>query len=151
MPWSTELCGPLCPCWRSFSITTTGMGLLSPNVFFAHNLSWHQVRNPRARKGGLDVSLFRRLSETHPHAVIDLNEQYRMNEDIMLLSNQLIYGDRLRCGSDAVAKRRTRLSKQLNIEQLHKGSLCPQNLCWIQQLLDEKYDTLSTLSYQMVD
>ncbi|KAH8109923.1 Dna2-domain-containing protein [Phellopilus nigrolimitatus] len=39
-----------------------------------------------ARKGGLDVSLFRRLSDAHPNAV-------------------LIYGDRLKCGSVEVARR----------------------------------------------
>ncbi|KAF5381699.1 hypothetical protein D9615_005608 [Tricholomella constricta] len=62
------------------------------------------VRNRAARKGGLDVSLFRRLSDAHPHAVVDLVYQYRMNDDIMLLSNKLIYGDRLRRGSEAIAR-----------------------------------------------
>ncbi|KAF9233255.1 AAA domain-containing protein [Melanogaster broomeanus] len=61
------------------------------------------VHNPAARKGSLETSLFRQLSKTHPHAVVDLTHQYRMNEDVMLLSNKLIYGDRLRCGSEAVA------------------------------------------------
>ena len=52
-----------------------------------------QVRSKQARKGGLEVSLFRRLCDAHPDVVIDLAYQYRMNEDIMLLSNKLIYGD----------------------------------------------------------
>ncbi|KAJ3509904.1 hypothetical protein NMY22_g16142 [Coprinellus aureogranulatus] len=64
------------------------------------------VKNPQARRGGLDVSLFRRLSDAHPDSVVDLREQYRMNEDIMALSNKLIYSDRLRCGSEEVAKRK---------------------------------------------
>src|SRR5258708_3839618 len=38
---------------------------------------------------GLDVSLFKRLSEAHPQAVVELTFQYRMNEDIMLLSNKV--------------------------------------------------------------
>ena len=31
------------------------------------------------RDGGLDVSLFRYLSEHHPNALVSLREQYRMN------------------------------------------------------------------------
>jgi DNA replication ATP-dependent helicase Dna2 len=46
--------------------------------------------------------MFRRLSATHPHAVIDLTHQYRMNEDVMLLSSRLIYGDRLKCGTEEI-------------------------------------------------
>ena len=63
------------------------------------------MRNKEARKGGLNVSLFRRLSDAHPEAVVDLNYQYRMNEDIMLLSNRLVYDNRLKCGSVEVAQR----------------------------------------------
>ncbi|KAJ3545844.1 hypothetical protein NMY22_g2278 [Coprinellus aureogranulatus] len=71
------------------------------------------VKNPQARRGGLDVSLFRRLSDAHPDSVVDLREQYRMNEDIMALSNKLIYSDRLRCGSEEVAKRKLVLPNAL--------------------------------------
>ncbi|KAF5366926.1 hypothetical protein D9757_010828 [Collybiopsis confluens] len=77
------------------------------------------VRNRDARKGGLDVSLFRHLSNAHPHAVVDLACQYRMNEDIMLLSNKLIYHDRLRCGSDAVARRSLSLPGKSFLHTLH--------------------------------
>ena len=51
----------------------------------------------------MDVSLFKRLSERHPHAVISLEHQYRMNQDIMELSNTLIYEHRLKCGTEGVA------------------------------------------------
>lgn len=95
------------------------------------------VRNVRARNGGLDVSLFRRLSEAHPHAVVELNEQYRMNEDIMLLSNKLIYDDRLRCGSEAVAQRTLRLTNPGHIAKIHENTQCISNSCWLTQLLDE--------------
>ena len=98
------------------------------------------VRNREAKRGGLDVSLFRRLSEAHPEAVIDLNEQYRMNEDIMVLSNKLIYNDRLRCGSEAVAKRSLVLPRPEFLKTLH-GALeagCSKNQCWIEYLLDER-------------
>lgn len=94
------------------------------------------MRNKEARKGGLNVSLFRRLSDAHPEAVVDLNYQYRMNEDIMLLSNRLVYDNRLKCGSVEVAQR------SLVIPNKQKEScLCNdrgEHSCWIQKLLDER-------------
>ena len=52
----------------------------------------------------MDVSLFKRLSERHPQAVVSLQHQYRMNQDIMELSNTLIYEHRLKCGTQGVAR-----------------------------------------------
>ncbi|KZV80237.1 Dna2-domain-containing protein [Exidia glandulosa HHB12029] len=63
------------------------------------------VRSHRARKEGFDTSLFKRLCEAHPESVADLALQYRMNSDIMSLSNELVYGGRLKCGSEEVAAR----------------------------------------------
>ncbi|THH11174.1 hypothetical protein EW146_g8137 [Bondarzewia mesenterica] len=101
------------------------------------------VRNRDARKGGLDVSLFRRLSEAHPHAVVDLTEQYRMNEHIMLLSNRLIYGDRLRCGSDEVAKQSLVLPNPTYLKTIHGRSLCLEKRgCWMQELMDENCNAI---------
>ncbi|CAH3161793.1 unnamed protein product [Porites lobata] len=62
------------------------------------------VQSVEAREGGMDVSLFKRLSERHPHAVVSLEHQYRMNQDIMELSNTLIYEKRLKCGTERVAR-----------------------------------------------
>ncbi|KAK0235314.1 AAA domain-containing protein [Armillaria nabsnona] len=91
-----------------------------------------------ARQGGLDVSLFRRLSDAHPHSVVDLAYQYRMNSDIMMLSNKLIYGDRLRCGSRAVANRSLLLPNRNFLKAIHGGKLtCHRNGCWIEQLMSE--------------
>ncbi|KAG1898951.1 Dna2-domain-containing protein [Suillus fuscotomentosus] len=95
------------------------------------------VRNPAARKGGLETSLFRRLSEAHPHAVIDLTYQYRMNEDIMELSNKLIYGDRLRCGSEEVAKSTLVLPKGCMTGTLDLGACLCEDSCWLRHLLSE--------------
>ena len=61
------------------------------------------VQNKEAQQGGLDVSLFKLLSEQQPESVVSLEHQYRMAEDIMLLSNVLIYNGRLKCGTDTVA------------------------------------------------
>ena len=104
------------------------------------NLTVGQVRSREAKRGGLDVSLFKRLSEAHPEAVVDLTEQYRMNEDIMLLSNRLIYSDRLRCGSEAVAKRSLRLPSVKFLNRLHDTTTkrCSERSCWLKQLLDER-------------
>ncbi|KAK3727809.1 hypothetical protein QZH41_008231, partial [Actinostola sp. cb2023] len=61
------------------------------------------VQSLEAREGGMDVSLFKRLSEHHPQAVVCLEHQYRMHEDIMALSNALIYENRLKCGTKQVS------------------------------------------------
>ena len=51
----------------------------------------------------MDVRLFKRHSERHPHAVVSLEHQYRMNQDIMELSNTPIYENRLKYGTESVA------------------------------------------------
>ncbi|KAK4242778.1 hypothetical protein C8A03DRAFT_11057 [Achaetomium macrosporum] len=67
-----------------------------------HNQLPPLVKNEEARLGGLDVSLFKLLSDTHPQSVVNLEHQYRMCEDIMALSNTLIYNGRLKCGTEAL-------------------------------------------------
>lgn len=97
------------------------------------------VRNTEARNGGLDISLFRRLSDAHPHAVVDLAYQYRMSKEIMLLSNRLIYGDRLKCGSDAVANQTLKLPDTGFVNSLHAGKeKCHSSGCWLRSLMSEK-------------
>lgn len=90
------------------------------------------------------MSLFRLLSEAHPEAVVDLRFQYRMNKEIMTLSNKLIYHDRLRCGNEEVANRRLKLGNRDFLKRLHrsnKGKLCGDNMdkkgCWLEKLADE--------------
>ncbi|KZT00075.1 Dna2-domain-containing protein [Laetiporus sulphureus 93-53] len=117
--------------------------IMAPPVVATTCLSIDQsVRNRAARKGGLDVSLFRRLSDAHPNAVVDLTEQYRMNADIMALSNKLIYSDRLRCGSEAVATRSLVVPNRPFLRGLHTASGLPcqrsKGGCWLSRLLDER-------------
>ncbi|KAI9068877.1 Dna2-domain-containing protein [Trametes sanguinea] len=95
------------------------------------------VKNKAARKGGLEISLFRRLSDAHPEAVVDLTHQYRMNADIMLLSNKLIYSGRLKCGSVAVANRTLALPNEKFLRFLHAQSTCRASPCWMTQLMTE--------------
>lgn len=63
------------------------------------------VKHPHPKvKKGLSQSLFKMLAETHPSSTVELTYQYRMCEEIMYLSNALIYENRLKCGSEKVAK-----------------------------------------------
>lgn len=94
------------------------------------------VKSIPARKGGLEVSLFRRLSDAHPEGVVDLTHQYRMNSDIMTLSNTLIYSNRLRCGSEEVANRSLVLPNSSLLDSLHADEASAQQ-CWLRSLLAE--------------
>ncbi|KXZ52798.1 hypothetical protein GPECTOR_8g185 [Gonium pectorale] len=71
------------------------------------------VVSREAAQGGLGVSLFRRLSEAHPQAVVTLRSQYRMAADIMALSNALVYNGRMLCGNELVA------NATLHLPRLH--------------------------------
>jgi DNA replication ATP-dependent helicase Dna2 len=95
-----------------------------------------QVRNLDARKGGYDTSLFKRLTEAHPSAVVYLTHQYRMNEDIMLLSNKLIYSDQLKVGSEEVARQRLELPHPEGLDDIHDHNSHAVIDCWIRDLLD---------------
>ncbi|XP_022251495.1 DNA replication ATP-dependent helicase/nuclease DNA2-like isoform X2 [Limulus polyphemus] len=59
------------------------------------------VQSKQARDLGMAESLFSRLST--PDNTIDLNIQYRMNSEIMSLSNLLTYNGALECGSEETA------------------------------------------------
>ncbi|KAL8934952.1 MAG: hypothetical protein Q9216_005656 [Gyalolechia sp. 2 TL-2023] len=116
-----------------------------------HNQLPPLVQNKEAQEGGLDVSLFKMLSDNHPESVVNLEHQYRMCEDIMTLSNTLIYNGRLKCGNAAVAQRSIRIPRMDALKQHHhtSSSLYSTNLnpksvcliptrfhCWLRDLLD---------------
>jgi len=67
------------------------------------------VRSAAAAEKGMSVSLFKRLSESHSQAVHQMCSQYRMNESIMSLSSELVYGGQLRCGTQEIASSVLRL------------------------------------------
>ncbi|CAI5747058.1 unnamed protein product [Peronospora destructor] len=89
------------------------------------------VANAQARKEGMDVSLFRRLAKAHPEATQQLSYQYRMNKDIMLLANRLVYDNKLKCGSFQVA------SNHLDIRWQWQDNL-EQKLMWPIRMLTKK-------------
>jgi DNA replication ATP-dependent helicase Dna2 len=87
-----------------------------------------------ARKAGLDISLFKRLSDAHPAAVVNLTHQYRMNEDIMFLSNSLVYEGQLKVGSEEVGGRRLKLTGSKKGEDGEEEVVRP----WLREVIDPR-------------
>ncbi|GAX73854.1 hypothetical protein CEUSTIGMA_g1304.t1 [Chlamydomonas eustigma] len=75
------------------------------------------VTNKRAQEAGLGTSLFRMLCQAAPQAVTTLRNQYRMADDIMYLSNHLVYNGAMICGSDSVAAAQLVLPKYMAMKQ----------------------------------
>jgi DNA replication ATP-dependent helicase Dna2 len=111
------------------------------------------VQNKAAQEGGLDVSLFKLLSDSQPDSVVNLEHQYRMCEEIMLLSNTLIYSGRLKCGTQQVAARSLEIPNIHALENFHSagfGSSYGQGMCmgadhgrcWLRDLVDPSAKTL---------
>ncbi|OAQ73999.2 DNA replication helicase Dna2 [Pochonia chlamydosporia 170] len=117
-----------------------------------HNQLPPVVRNEDAREGGLDVSLFKLLSDTHPEAVVNLEHQYRMCEDIMTLSNTLIYEGKLRCGTESLRRKKLHVPNINALSQVHFNasslahpgtpkSFCTgpnPSRCWLYDLLESE-------------
>ncbi|XP_072321554.1 DNA replication ATP-dependent helicase/nuclease DNA2 [Eucyclogobius newberryi] len=95
------------------------------------------VQNPEARCLGMDESLFKRL-ERNSEAVVQLNVQYRMNRQIMSLSNSLMYEGRLECGSERIACARVTLPFLFSVQSelsAHSRSHSQHDLTWIRDAL----------------
>lgn len=115
-----------------------------------HNQLPPLVQNEEARIGGLDISLFKLLSDTHPDSVVNLEHQYRMCEDVMTLSNTLIYEGRLKCGTEALRHQKLDVPHMSRLRQKHYDastimrpgtprSFCvnwTSDHCWLHNLLD---------------
>jgi ATP-dependent RNA/DNA helicase IGHMBP2 len=54
------------------------------------------VLSEAAQRGGLAVSLFERVAQARPEAMVTLAEQHRMNEQIMRYPSDALYGGKLR-------------------------------------------------------
>ncbi|KAI1848956.1 hypothetical protein JX266_005384 [Neoarthrinium moseri] len=115
-----------------------------------HNQLPPLVQNEDARIGGLDISLFKLLSDTHPDSVVNLEHQYRMCEDVMTLSNTLIYNGRLKCGTEALRHQKLEIPNMDALRQKHYDastiarfstprSFCTNwtnPSCWLRSLID---------------
>jgi DNA replication ATP-dependent helicase Dna2 len=97
------------------------------------------LRQPAHEVGGVTVSLFKRLCEAHPEAIISLTHQYRMNAEIMALANRLIYDGRLQCGTEAVATGTLQLSPGWREGLAHQHAGRVQRMageCWLEHAVD---------------
>lgn len=97
------------------------------------------IMAPKARKG-LSRSLFKILSENFPESVIDLTYQYRMCDDIMFLTNTLIYNGRLKSGSEAVSNKKLNIPEPLNLSAHYSKILqksADKTLNWMKLIYNE--------------
>ncbi|KAG0333074.1 Tripartite DNA replication factor [Podila horticola] len=111
-----------------------------------HNQLPPLVKNQEARENGYEISLFRMLSEQHPQAIASLTHQYRMNKHVMLLSNTLVYENRLRCANEQVANKTLDIPSMDTLRKhchdTHssgKEHHCPGqdgSTCWLEQVAD---------------
>lgn len=91
-----------------------------------------------AVKRGLSQSLFQYLNHKFPESVVELTYQYRMSADIMKLSNLLIYNNRLKCGTEAVAAQKLRLPNPLGYKAMVRG----EKDIWMQWVLNENNNVI---------
>jgi DNA replication ATP-dependent helicase Dna2 len=88
---------------------------------------------PPIKKYGAEMndhaeSLFRVLCESNPHALVTLRTQYRMNNEIMRICNELVYGFRMRTGLSLVSHGRLSLPRLEAIDEFdayHKNWIFP--------------------------
>lgn len=94
------------------------------------------IKSESARVGGLEDSMFKILCERFPEALCELTFQYRMCDEIVKLSNHLIYDGMLRCGNEEVAV------QQLGINTDNLAAYINPNLsadsCWLESVLSPK-------------
>jgi DNA replication ATP-dependent helicase Dna2 len=83
-----------------------------------------------------EPSLFSRLCQANPEAIARLNQQYRMNSDIMALANYLVYDYKLNCGNDSVANAQFEvpfIEKFYNLK--HSLNSTCTGKCWIRDIM----------------
>lgn len=83
----------------------------------------------------LSRSLFQILADEHPHSIVELTYQYRMCKEIMLISNALVYNNRLKCGSDKVATQSLLIPNSKAIESF-VDTRSPHEVRWLAKVFD---------------
>jgi ATP-dependent RNA/DNA helicase IGHMBP2 len=63
------------------------------------------IKSPEAARKGLEKTLLEKLVEKHPEAVVLLDTQYRMNEQIMAHSSKTFYKNQLKAHSSVASHR----------------------------------------------
>lgn len=92
------------------------------------------VKSKQAVEEGLNQSLFSLLAQAFPSAITMLRLQYRMNFDIMTISNKLVYNGMLVCGNEQIAQARLELPK---FDALG-CKYCGQVGCWLRHLVQPR-------------
>lgn len=95
------------------------------------------IKNSSARSGGLEMSIFQILCSKHPESIAELTHQYRMCDEIMKLSNCLIYNGKLKCGSEAVARQKLEMAPVRKLDQYENFEAEKRNP-WLHYVLDPK-------------
>ncbi|CAG8481288.1 21386_t:CDS:2 [Rhizophagus irregularis] len=106
-----------------------------------HNQLQPLVLRTEAIKKGMEKSLFKTFTEIHPNAVANLRYQYRMNEDIMNLSNSIIYDSKMLNGSMITAQTLLYIPKWNEdfLSQFHDPDYyCCHESCWLKDVIDPK-------------
>lgn len=92
------------------------------------------VKSSDALEGGLDESLFKILNDKWPQSIVNLEHQYRMCEDIMVLSNKLIYEGKLKCGTEEISNQSLNIPNKEAIESWKPESISKEN-DWLETVL----------------
>src|SRR5690606_29883268 len=97
-------------------------------------------RNDEAKEGGLNQSLFQILADKYESAMVSLSHQYRMSEDIMSLSNEIVYSGKMHCGNSEIAKQTLKLPNPGALHAFHSAISCTgstESSCWISHILSQ--------------
>jgi len=69
------------------------------------------VQSTSAEEAGYGVSMLKRLAEKHPAAIAQLTLQYRMNDDICSVCNEVVYKGKLKSANHVVSSSKIKLPK----------------------------------------
>ncbi|XP_067945535.1 DNA replication ATP-dependent helicase/nuclease DNA2-like isoform X2 [Watersipora subatra] len=91
---ASQIVQPIClgPLFYASSFILVGDGQQLPPL----------IKSTHAKLLGMEQTLLDCLGKRHHHAVVELTQQYRMNEVIMSMSNQLTYDNQLECSTEQV-------------------------------------------------
>lgn len=104
-----------------------------------HNQLPPLVKNDAARAGGLEESLFKMICDRQPDSICELTHQYRMCEDIVSLSNFLIYDGKLKCGNSIVSNQCLKIP---NPDKLDAYKTLYAIDSWLKHVLDPKNNVI---------
>ena len=76
-------------------------------------------------------SLFERLTDKYPEISVQLTDQYRMNNDILKLSNQCVYQNIIKCANNQVESQRLKI----DLDRVKKYQKNVKNT-WLNEVLD---------------